>query len=555
MTNRIGAFVAPLLTVAAVLTPAQTPERRTIFQVRYVAQGAVYIDGGTADGLSEGMTVDLSRREAGAPVLSAKPIGRAVITAVATRSAVCELQSQVLQPSEGDEARLSIQDESARLRAEAAKARRHYLQVLEFSGSDPLEEELREYVPRPPLNEENRLRGRLAFERIAIIDHDARAGSSSQNGALIRIDWSRIGGSYWTLTGYWRGTMTSSQQGQPSTLLDLMNRTYLIGLFYSNPKSPYHFGFGRLILPWASSLGTLDGVYAARRFGSMFTAGFFAGSRPDPTQWNYDPNRQTAGAFVNLEAGSYEAAHWSGTAGIAFTRLHWRPERQYLFIENIYSFGRMFSLFQNLEADYRNPKLMNGATGAQLSRSFVTLRLQPNPRISFDLNHNYFRGVPTFDQRLIGTGLLDRFLFTGLSGGVRVEPVKNIMLTGTWGSSRRNGDPNRSLNQYYGITWKRLPWLDLRLDARYGRFNSSFGSGSFEFVSLSRQLLDNMRLEVQYGLQNTQSRFVNQTHARFLNSIVDWQFMRHYFVNGGWLWYRGVSQNYDQIYLSMGYRF
>lgn len=544
-----------IVAAAVALAPAQTTEQRTRFHVRYVAQGAVYIDGGAADGLGEGMTVDLSRREPGAAVLSAKPVGRAVITAVATRSAVCELQSKAREPLEGDDARLSIQDETARLRAEAAKARRRYLQVVEFSTGDPLEEEVREYVPRPPLEEENRFRGRVAFERTSIIDHDSAAGSSSQNGAFVRVDWSRIGGSYWTLTGYWRGSMTSSQSGQPSSLLDLMNRTYLIGLFYANPKSPYHFGIGRLILPWATSLGTLDGGYAARRFGSVFTAGFFAGTSPDPTQWNYDPNRQTTGAFVNLEKGSYEGVHWSGTVGIAFTRVHWRPERQYLFVENIYSIGRMFSLFQNIEADYRNPKLMNGATGAQLSRSFATLRFQPKRRISFDLNHNYFRGVPTFDERLIGTGLLDQYLFTGLTAGVRVEPINNLMLTGTWGGSRRNGDSTHAINQFYGVTWKKLPWLDVRVDGRYGRFNSSFGSGSYESVSLSRVLVDGMRLEMQYGLQNTLSIFVPQTHAHFLNSIVDWQFMRHYFVNGGWLWYRGQAQNYDQIYSSLGYRF
>lgn len=553
MADRITTCVLMVL-AAAIMARAGEAERRAVFHVQYVAEGAVYIDGGTADGLAEGMTVDLSRRAPGAAALSAQVVAHAVIKAVASQSAVCELQAKMLEPLAGDEARLTNQDEVARVRTEAAKARRHYLQVVEFTSGDPLEEEVREYVPRPPLDEVNRVRGRIAFERSSIINHDAGGGSSSETGAMIRIDWSRINGSYWTLTGYWRGAMTSSNPAQQS-LLDVLNRTYQIGLFYANPKSRYSFGVGRLILPWASSLGTLDGGYAARRFGSNVTAGFFAGSTPDPTQWNYDPNRETAGAFVNLEKGSYEASHWSGTAGIAFTRVHWRPERQYLFVENIYSFGRVFSIFQNLEADYRNPKLTNGQTGAQLSRSFITVRLQPTKRIGFDLNHNYFRGVPTFDQRLIGTGLLDRYLFTGLSGGVRVEPINNLLVTATLGDSRRNGDPNHAINQFYGATWKRLPWFNLRLDGRYGRFSSSFGNGSFESVGVSRQMRENMRLELQYGLQNTQSRYVSQTHAHFLNAIVDWQFHRHYFVNGGWLMYRGQSQNYDQIYLFTGYRF
>jgi len=535
--------------------PAPPPERRTVFSVRYIAQGAVYIDAGTNEGIVPGMIVEISRHGAGAAAIDRQPVATTVVTAVATASAVCEIQSKSLDPAAGDEARLSAADEMTRVRTDVNQGRRHYLQVLEFTDGDPLEDEVREYVPRPPLEEVNRLRGRIAFERTAIIDHDSAAASSSENGAVIRIDWSRIGGSYWTLTGYWRGSLTSTQSSSQTTLQDLMNRTYQIGLFYANPKSDWRFGIGRLILPWAASLGAIDGGYAARKVTRKVTVGIFAGTNPDPTQWNYAPNRQTVGSFVNMETGSYDGVHWSGTVGIAFTRVNWRPERQYVFLENNYSIGRKFSIFQTAQADYRDPKLMNGATGAQLSQSFLTLRYTPRKRISFDVSDNYFRGVPTFDQRLIGTGLLDQYLFTGLSGGVRIEPLDNLMVTANLGNSRRNGDTSHAVNQAYGITWRRIPIWDLRLDLRYSSFSSSFGSGSYESAGVTRELLDGLRLQFQGGIQNTQSAYVTQGRARFFNSMADWQIGRHYFIMGGWLSYRGLSQNYDQVSLSLGYRF
>jgi len=534
-------------------TPA--PVRRTLFSVRYVAQGAIYIDAGSSEGIVPGMIIEISRHAAGAALLDRQAVAIAAVTAVATASAVCEIQSKTLDPEKGDEARLSAADELSRVRADVNQGRRHYLQVLEFTGGDPLEDEIREYVPRPPLQEVDRLRGRIAFERTAIIDHDSAAASSSENGAVIRIDWSRIGGSYWTLTGYWRGNITSTQSPSQTTLVDLMNRTYQIGLFYANPQSPWKLGVGRLILPWASGLGAIDGGYAARKVSRKVTAGMFAGTNPDPTQWNYAPNRQTIGSFVNFETGSYDGIHWSSTAGIAFTRVNWRPERQYIFIENNYSIGRTFSIFQTAQADYRDPKLMNGATGAQLSQSFITLRYTPRRRISFDVSDNYFRGVPTFDTRLIGTGLLDQYLFTGISGGVRVEPIDNLLLSANWGNSRRNGDTSHAVNQAYGVTWKRLPILDLRFDVRYSSFSSSFGTGSYESAGLTRELSDRLRLQFQAGIQNTQSAYTSQTRAKFFNSTIDWQLGRHYFVMGSWLTYRGLSQNYDQISISLGYRF
>ncbi len=534
---------------------APAPARRTAFSVRYVAQDAVYIDAGSAEGIAPGMVVEISRLAAGAAEIDRQVVATALVTAVATSSAVCEIRSKMLTPAKADEARLSDADEVSRVRADLSQGRRHYLQVLEFTDGDPLEDEVREYVPRPPLPEVDRLRGRIAFERTAILDHDSPAASSSENGAVIRIDWSRIGGSYWTLTGYWRGSMTSTPTASQTTLTDLMNRTYQIGLFYANPKSPWRFGVGRLILPWASSLGAIDGGYAARKVSRAVTVGMFAGTNPDPTQWNYAPNRQTAGSFVNIETGSYDGVHWSGTAGIAFSRVNWRPERQYLFVENNYSIGRSFSIFQTAQADYRDPKLMNGATGAQLSQSFITLRYSPRKRITFDVNDNYFRGVPTFDTRLIGTGLLDQYLFSGVSGGIRVEPIDNLMVTANFGNSRRNGDTSHAVNQAYGVTWKRLPIWELRFDVRYNSFSSSFGTGSYESVGLTRELWDGLRLQFQAGVQNTQSTFVNDTRARFFNSMIDWQIGRHYFVMANWLNYRGLSQNYDQISISLGYRF
>jgi len=531
------------------------PARRTIFHVGYVAKGAIYIDGGSAEGIVAGMTFEITRHASGAAAVDREPVGTAVVTAVATTSAACELQSKLLDPVKGDEARLTNADEVSRARADLSPNRRHYLQVLDFTDGDPLDDEMREYVPRPPLEEVNRLRGRIAFERTSIIDHDSPAASSSENGALIRIDWSRIAGTYWTLTGYWRGSLTSTPTASQSTLVDLMNRTYKIGLFYANPKSPWKFGVGRLLVPWASSLGAIDGVYAGRKMSHSLTVGMFAGSNPDPTQWNYAPNRQTIGSFVNLETGSFDGIHWSGTAGIAISRVNWRPERQYLFVENNYSIGRTFSIFQTAQADYLDPKLFNGATGVRLSQSFLTLRYTPHKLISFDVSDNYFRGVPSFDQRLIGTGLVDQYLFTGLSGGVRVQATDNLLLTANLGESRSNGDTSHAINQAYGVSWKRLPIVNMRLDLRYNSFNSSFGTGSYESAGLTRELSENLRLQFQAGVQNTQSIYSTPIHAIFFNPTIDWQLGRHYFVMGNWLSYRGASQNYDQISFSLGYRF
>ena len=82
--------------------------------------------------------------------------------------------------------------------------------------------------------------------------------SSRQIGLLIDADISRIGGTHWNFTGYWRGDLTTQNAGNssgvsPLTLNDLLNRTYHLGLYYQNPDSVVTMGVGRLYLPYATS--------------------------------------------------------------------------------------------------------------------------------------------------------------------------------------------------------------------------------------------------------------------------------------------------------------
>jgi hypothetical protein len=151
----------------------------------------------------------------------------------------------------------------------------------------------------------NRARGRIGFDYIGVLNHDGSGMRSSNLGMVLRADITRINGTYWNVSGYWRGRFNSTTAGT-QTLDDLINRTYHLYTTYDNPNSAWVAGFGRLYLPWATSLDTIDGGYFGRRLKTGVTAGLFLGSTPDPTSYSYAPNREIGGAFVNFEGGSSE---------------------------------------------------------------------------------------------------------------------------------------------------------------------------------------------------------------------------------------------------------
>jgi hypothetical protein len=538
---------------------ALDPNLRTVFKVKYVAQGVAYLDGGRSAGLTEGMKLEIKDSDLpvqqGATVDPSDPrvVAELEVNAVADNSSVTDIHTPKRPVKAGDLAYLSSLDAQALVQQQALSTTRKYPAVVTFTEGDPLDEEARAEVPRPPLPSVNRARGRIGLDYMGTVSHGGSGLTSSDLGMVLRADITRINGTYWNLSGYWRGRLDSRSSSQ-QTLQDLINRTYHLSMTYDSPNSHWVAGFGRLYLPWAASLDTIDGGYFGRRIGQGATAGIFAGSTPDPTSWSYNPDRRIGGTFINFEGGSFDTFRYTSTSGVAISTLNWKVDRPFVFFENSLLYKRYLSIYDSLQADSPSGNPAVAAPGAGLSRNFLTVRIQPVPRLEFDFNHNYFRDVPTFDPTLIGTGLLDKYLFQGFSAGVRVEVVKHVFAYTQLGSSNRSGDTKSSLNQMYGLTFDRLPWFGLRADAHYSRFNSSFGDGSYKSFSLSRNLSDNLRGEVLLGDQKFTGLLSSNNSSRFLNANIESSLGSHYFIQGGFTVNRG-QLSYDQWMFTLGYRF
>jgi AMIN domain-containing protein len=550
----------PAGNAAMVITRTDDPGLRTVFKVKYVAEGVAYLEGGRAQGLTEGMKLEVeetglpARQGESASAADPRVVAELEVSAVAETSAVTDIHSPTRPVKAGDLAYLSSGDTEMLVQKRALSPTRQYPAVISFTEGDTLDEEARQEVPRPPLPSVNRARGRIGMDYMNTISHGATNMTSSDVGMVFRGDITRIGGSYWNLSGYWRGRLTKTSAASQQTLQDLLNRTYHLNMTYDNPNSTLVAGFGRLYLPWAPSLDTIDGGYFGTQLSKGTTLGMFGGSTPDPSSWDYQPNRAIGGAFINFEGGEYNGFHYSSTAGAGVSMVKWQIDRPFVIFEDNLSYKRDIAIYESAQLDSPAGNSATPSPGPGLGRNFFTLRVNPHPRVELDFNYNYFRDVPTFDSTLVGTGLLDKFLFQGFSAGGRVEVWKQIWVSTNLGRASRSGDSKASLNEMFGLTLGRLPWLKLRADAHYARFNSSFGTGSYESVSLSRQMSDRLRLEVLIGQQNFASMVTNNNRARFVTGTVETTLGPHYYLQGSFTTNRG-QLSYDQFMFSMGYRF
>jgi len=545
-------------------TTAQS-EKPSVFRVKYIADTSVYVDAGRNASLQEGMKLSVIEPPPddaitdGVRFRGYPHVAELNVISVADSSSVCDVVSSAGEVKIGQFAILTPTSAEDRHLAENATDNDNYPIVVAFTSGDPADEELRatkvENITESPIG--------VMRARVGLSYGGTRESglNSTQVGMMIDADMTHIGGTYWNFNGYWRGNLNTSSSSIPggsnATLTDLINRTYHLGFTYQNPYSPNTYGIGRLFLPWAPSLSTIDGAYMGHRIGRITTVGAFAGSTPDPSSWSYNPNQQIAGTFVSTESGDFDHVHYISTAGIAVNTINWRVSRQFAFFENNMNWKRYISFYNSMQVDdaRTSPYAGGGSNPTGITQTYNSLHFQPVKLVTFGVNYNYFRNLPTFDPLLIGTGLVDKYLFQGFSGDVRLDLPRHISLYADLGKSKANTDTKNSLNQAYGITFANIRGTGLFLDMHYSQFDSSFGSGQYESVSLSKSLTDTLRVQLLGGNQKFNSPFSSNTNSKFVNGIVDWTISRRYFVEGLIGWYNGTTLNYTQWSTVFGYRF
>lgn len=542
---------------------AQEQQRTVIFRVRHVEENALYIDIGRNSGLQEGMKLALFHSNPGqnqnsaGPLGPGKPIAQLNVTIVADSSAVCEIVNSFGEIRIGDFGFLFVSTKSQPGKDDASSQGGDLPLSKGVSDDSPLDDKMqRKFEASSSLPQRN------TAVRVGV-DYDSTqvAGGfrASEFGFQVQSDMTHIAGTNWSFTGYWRSRFRQTFSGlngaQLESLDDRIDRTYHIGLYYESPDSPYIAGFGRLGVPGAPSLPTVDGGYFGRKLNHHVTLGVFGGSTPDPTAWDYNPNQRIAGVFTNLEAGSFSGLHFNGAEGIAMTAVRWRAARQFAFFENTISWKDFLWLDNDTEVDAARFSPVTGQSNPTgISFTSSSLHVRPFKPLSLGVDHSYLNSLPSFDPNLLGTSLLDKYIFQGLSFDARYELPYHVGLFTQFGHEKSIADQKTMWNSMYGVSFNDLFKTGLHADVRYAKFASSFGYGNYKAVSVSRGL-GNMQIEFLAGTQSLISNFTSNTSSHFVTVSSMWNLGPKYFVETGFTWSRGITLNYNQWNTTFGYRF
>src|SRR5437879_10474192 len=216
------------------VTRAQSPQadqsksKPSVFRVKYVADGSLYIDAGRNANLQEAMKLSLVNPPPDGVVSDAvrfrgyEHVAELKVVSVADSSSVCEIVSTNGEIKAGQLAFLTPDSVVERREAVDAAEEDKYPIVMTFTYGDPLEEEVRTTQEQKQLRESpaGQIRGRIGLDYGGI--HEAGGLNGEQVGLSISSDISNIGRTYWNFKGYWRGNMnvsSSTSTGANATTL------------------------------------------------------------------------------------------------------------------------------------------------------------------------------------------------------------------------------------------------------------------------------------------------------------------------------------------------
>jgi hypothetical protein len=177
------------------------------------------------------------------------------------------------------------------------------------------------------------------------------------------------------------------------------------------------------------------------------------------------------------------------------------------------------------------------------------------PRVTLELSDTYFRSVPTYDAILVGTGLLDKYLYQGINGGVRVEFPLHITGYASLGQSNTSNDNGNSLNELFGASMFHIWKTGLGVDARYSKFDSAFASGKYSTLSINRNLGERFQFDLQAGRYDYNSSLAQTSNSYFGNAMLDMDLGARLFFQSMFTAQRGGSIDYNQWTTTVGYRF
>jgi hypothetical protein len=468
--------------------------------VKYRSAGAIYVDGGKAQGLQLGDHL--------AVLSGSETVAELEVVFLAEHSASCQVVNEKRTVRAGDRvARLPRPGETAPpVGVVAAPA-----PIPEPTPSPvpglvaapaPLER------PKGPLA---RVRGGVSFGAYKVWDQsEAQFDFQQRTGRADLSAWD-IGGKPLFFNVRFRSRQDIRARGLASrTPTDKRDdRLYELALRYQPPEENFAFEVGRIGASNFVGIGYLDGALAEVRVrSSPLQVGGFFGRRAELDNLNLDVPGLKYGGFLRLApGGKYSRQNYEAVVAVVRENAESEVSREYVSLETRIGSGRRFSFTQYGELDLnRGWRKEAAGTSYQVSNLSLAAHLRTSKGSSVVLSYDGRKNYRYYLNRGVPEEVFDDLMHQGLRASVYASQRQGWSV-GAGGGVRLHND-REPVNAYSAN-------LDLRHQNVFGSKISLGANG----VGFQNSYTEGVLVTAQAGRTFDRGHYVDLSYGRSLYRI------------------------------------
>jgi hypothetical protein len=322
---------------------------------------------------------------------------------------------------------------------------------------------------------------------------------------------------------------------------------------------------GRRMNPMLSNAGAIDGVQYETKFKS-FTAGVFAGTRPDYMDYSFNAKLLQYGGYFGHDYANKQGGSVQTSVAFVEQKNNGMTDRRFAYLQHSNSLAKNLNLFGSIEFDLynevRNINIQDTTytpnTTPALSNVYVSLRYRIIKPLSISLSYSNRQNIIYYETyRSIIDQLLDASTMQGYTLQLNFRPGKKISIGANAGYRFSTTDPKPSKNLYSYITYSNIPWLNASATLSATLMQTSYINGNIYSLGLSRDIIPG-KLYGGIGYRYVDYKFVNAETPLIQHMAemdLTWSIMKKLSLS---INYEGTfekSRKYEMIYVNLTQRF
>jgi hypothetical protein len=410
--ERFWATVLLTLTALLAAAPAASqetkPDRAAVqdttaassASVTSLAGTTVYVNAGRADGLLEGMELQVIRHDSVASTLR--------VEFLSSHQSACQIVRGASDVVIGERVRFYPQlTASASAQTGAALARRRGTRRLSGPG----------------------LHGRVGARYLRAQEDPTNTGFD-QPSLDMRMDGQRLFGTPIGLAADLRTRRTVTSTGGGNSTVDGHTRVYQAALLWNAPGAGFRVAAGRQYLTAVTSVSLFDGALMELN-GSHLTFGAFGGFEPEPADLGFSSTIRDLGGYVQLHSRPGGRGTWAFTTGAVTSYANGKANREFAFGQLSVS-TQYLSLYGLQEVDYYRPwKVQLGEKSVSPTNTYISGSIRPTRWLAFNGSYDDRRSVRLYRDAVDPATAFDDSYREGYGAGLALLGQR-VRASGDW---------------------------------------------------------------------------------------------------------------------------